>query len=109
MAEMCFTDHAPNPDGVGAKYAMGMNEFNDYRRMIIDIQDDKLPAVFFGVEADYYPGCAKHFSKWLTAGDFDLVLGSIHYLGNWGFDSTCLLYTSPSPRDRTRSRMPSSA
>ena len=24
-------------------------------------------------------------------------------------DVTCLLYTSPSPRDRTRSRMPSSA
>ena len=24
-------------------------------------------------------------------------------------DRTCLLYTSPSPRDRTRSRMPSSA
>ena len=24
-------------------------------------------------------------------------------------DLTCLLYTSPSPRDRTRSRMPSSA
>ena len=29
---------------------------------------------------------------------------------DWGGDlSTCLLYTSPSPRDRTRSRMPSSA
>ena len=26
-----------------------------------------------------------------------------------GFTITCLLYTSPSPRDRTRSRMPSSA
>ena len=26
-----------------------------------------------------------------------------------GTDSSCLLYTSPSPRDRTRSRMPSSA
>ena len=25
------------------------------------------------------------------------------------FMRTCLLYTSPSPRDRTRSRMPSSA
>ena len=25
------------------------------------------------------------------------------------FDNGCLLYTSPSPRDRTRSRMPSSA
>ena len=26
-----------------------------------------------------------------------------------GPDNNCLLYTSPSPRDRTRSRMPSSA
>ena len=26
-----------------------------------------------------------------------------------GMDQICLLYTSPSPRDRTRSRMPSSA
>ena len=26
-----------------------------------------------------------------------------------GFALACLLYTSPSPRDRTRSRMPSSA
>ena len=28
---------------------------------------------------------------------------------NYGSVYTCLLYTSPSPRDRTRSRMPSSA
>ena len=27
----------------------------------------------------------------------------------YGVTNTCLLYTSPSPRDRTRSRMPSSA
>eukprot|EP00656_Telonema_subtile_P001676 TRINITY_DN1072_c0_g1_i7.p2 TRINITY_DN1072_c0_g1~~TRINITY_DN1072_c0_g1_i7.p2 ORF type:complete len:110 (+),score=29.36 TRINITY_DN1072_c0_g1_i7:128-457(+) len=30
-------------------------------------------------------------------------------LGNGGDVRSCLLYTSPSPRDRTRSRMPSSA
>ena len=29
--------------------------------------------------------------------------------GQPGFASTCLLYTSPSPRDRQKSRMPSSA
>ena len=38
----------------------------------------------------------------------------VHYsaLGNLTIkegDKVCLLYTSPSPRDRTRSRMPSSA
>ena len=31
------------------------------------------------------------------------------YLGNLQCNESCLLYTSPSPRDRTRSRMPSSA
>ena len=31
------------------------------------------------------------------------------YTGKQKLVDTCLLYTSPSPRDRTRSRMPSSA
>ena len=31
------------------------------------------------------------------------------FLGNGGSASTCLLYTSPSPRDAHESRMPSSA
>ena len=31
------------------------------------------------------------------------------YFQRFGKFSICLLYTSPSPRDRTRSRMPSSA
>ena len=30
-------------------------------------------------------------------------------LASFGIQTACLLYTSPSPRDRTRSRMPSSA
>ena len=38
-----------------------------------------------------------------------LFQSSSFMLGNKGFFYLCLLYTSPSPRDRTRSRMPSSA
>ena len=38
------------------------------------------------------------------------IIGSIGVLmDGFGLTGTCLLYTSPSPRDRTRSRMPSSA
>ena len=33
----------------------------------------------------------------------------IDYIGSWGPAICCLLYTSPSPRDSFRSRMPSSA
>ena len=46
--------------------------------------------------------------------DYDLLgkqWAAVRGLHNAGvnFVYTCLLYTSPSPRDRTRSRMPSSA
>ena len=37
------------------------------------------------------------------------VLRELAQLGFAGVYIGCLLYTSPSPRDRTRSRMPSSA
>ena len=37
----------------------------------------------------------------------DLTLNQIHFFTSLGND--CLLYTSPSPRDTRRSRMPSSA
>ena len=42
-------------------------------------------------------------AKGVSDGDFVMVIG---YPGS---TNSCLLYTSPSPRDRTRSRMPSSA
>ena len=37
------------------------------------------------------------------------LVHNFNRLANQAMDSYCLLYTSPSPRDRTRSRMPSSA
>ena len=38
-----------------------------------------------------------------------LYLGNLEALRDWGHAKDCLLYTSPSPRDMRRSRMPSSA
>ena len=60
-------------------------------------------------------------SAWMTAGEFKAGVSSASVAlvvksGNGvileasgSANMTCLLYTSPSPRDRTRSRMPSSA
>ena len=44
-------------------------------------------------------------------GYYDILLLLLYYniIVNPRQSPTCLLYTSPSPRDRTRSRMPSSA
>ena len=70
------------------------------------------------VIARYYGARQSKMVKQATAATF--ILGSflsvlVMVLGHFGLYpllellGTCLLYTSPSPRDRTRSRMPSSA
>ena len=46
-----------------------------------------------------------HLNNLLDSKDLDSFKGMVNELR----DTCCLLYTSPSPRDRTRSRMPSSA
>ena len=56
-----------------------------------------------------------HFGRWLSSFTrhvlswFFGTLGCSLAIIAINFRNVCLLYTSPSPRDRTRSRMPSSA
>ena len=52
-----------------------------------------------------------HVSATIGAGMHLLanVISIPFFIRTKGWDVVCLLYTSPSPRDRTRSRMPSSA
>ena len=49
----------------------------------------------------------------LSAGELEwsdgMLYPLLHRLGRLGYVTTCLLYTSPSPRDGLLSRMPSSA
>ena len=48
---------------------------------------------------------SQEFGKWLTFGGISFIAAIVGLV----LLLSCLLYTSPSPRDRTRSRMPSSA
>lgn len=87
IEEICFTDHVPTPGTYDARHRMTLSEFPAYREMIAALRDDESPRVRFGIEADYYEGCEPFLREWLPAQDFDLVLGSVHYLDNWGFDN----------------------
>ena len=58
-----------------------------------------------------FSGLPKHWERETTPGGREYY---VHKLTGWATYQKpqplpCLLYTSPSPRDRTRSRMPSSA
>jgi len=88
ITEMCFTDHAPDPDGYDLKHRMEMDKYPFYRDKIKELRkNNKNPAVLFGIEADYYENCEKFLRPWLAGQDFDMVLGSIHYIKSWGIDN----------------------
>jgi histidinol-phosphatase (PHP family) len=42
--------------------------------------------VRLGLEVDYYPGRMGEVAELLAGHPFDLLLGSVHWLGAWGFD-----------------------
>ena len=66
--------------------------------------NDDVEDLFIQVEAEImrrFPKCP----PWSPYGSFSTIIEESKKLNL----KICLLYTSPSPRDRTRSRMPSSA
>ena len=71
-------------------YCAGMNKFSDIK-----------------VEGSAGPGLGEN----MMSGNIHVTGDVSQYAGASGHGGSifCLLYTSPSPRDRTRSRMPSSA
>ena len=78
------------------------------RRLNPDGSEDANVDVFAGLSTWVRAIALQPDGRVLIGGNFRYVdgvtAGSIARL-----DTSCLLYTSPSPRDRTRSRMPSSA
>ena len=87
IPEICFADHVPSPDGYDPTNRMKLNQFPRYMQMIRTLQDNQAPNVLLGIEADYYDGCVTFLGEWLPKQGFDLVLGSVHYIDDWGFDN----------------------
>ena len=90
--------------------AVGVDD-TEPKNTLDNITDDTavITIVFPSVTA---PAAAGDVSVSLTVGDLTAVTATYtvaDYDYMVDFDTPCLLYTSPSPRDRTRSRMPSSA
>jgi histidinol-phosphatase (PHP family) len=62
----------------------------DYVRLIEDAKRDGLP-VLLGLEMDWLHGKGDELRRFLAPYDWDIVLGSVHYIGAWGFDEPSFL------------------
>jgi histidinol-phosphatase (PHP family) len=57
----------------------------DYVRLIEAAKSAGLP-VLLGLEMDWVPGRAEDLRRFLAPYDWDIVLGSVHWIGAFGFD-----------------------
>ncbi len=87
IPEICFTDHIPSHNGYDPAHRMDFSQIALYRSMVLGVKDNTLPSVRFGIEADCYEGCEEFLGQWLPAQGFDFVLGSVHFIDDWGFDN----------------------
>ena len=62
----------------------------DYVRVVEEAKRAGMP-VLLGLEMDWIPGRADVLRSFLAPYDWDIVLGSVHYIGAWGFDDTRFL------------------
>ena len=91
---------------------MNKNIYNDFNKLNIDYFEKVQNSLHdpLGVNISNDVNWIKLNGKW-NFSEFPVVMGGTGQpiLFLHGFDSSCLLYTSPSPRDLSTSRMPSSA
>jgi histidinol-phosphatase (PHP family) len=63
----------------------------DYVRVVEEAKAARLP-VLLGVELDWIAGRAEALAEFLRPYDWDIVVGSVHYIGAWGFDCEEFLF-----------------
>jgi histidinol-phosphatase (PHP family) len=91
---LAFTDHLPLPHEFEREYAMAAEELEEYVHDVSLARDRGAQIgveVLMGIEADWLPEHPGHVEELLAEHDFDLVLGSVHFLDGWAFDDPRLI------------------
>ena len=92
---MCITDHLPMPEPYPQHYAMRPEEMPAYVGDVLAAarasRDSGGPEILLGIEADWLPDAFSEVESAIAAHPFDLVLGSVHFLGDWAFDDPDLV------------------
>lgn len=86
--EIGFSDHAPLVSHEDPKITMSIYQLPLYYRLIEDAQakfKNKIK-IKMSLEADYLPGYEEKTEEILKSYPFDYVIGSVHFIGKWGFD-----------------------
>lgn len=59
--------------------------FKNYQAFFDQARQEGIP-IKMGIEMDYTPGKEKEMEAFINAHPFDYVIGSVHWIGDWGID-----------------------
>lgn len=91
LAEIGFSDHIPlyffPPERRDPTLAMPEEQLPEYVESVLRLRDryPQIP-IRLGLEADYVPGHEEQLARILDPYPWDYVYGSVHFIGDWGFD-----------------------
>lgn len=92
LDEIGFAEHVPMywlpTDRRDPEIAMDEQQLAGYVETVLGLRA-KYPeiGVRLGIEADYIPGRERELETLLAPYPWDYVYGSVHYIGEWGFDN----------------------
>ncbi len=88
LKEIGFSDHAPFIVRPLPGITMKMDELPVYHKMIEDVRArfKSQLEIRIGIEADFIPGYEAKTKAMLDAYPYDYVIGSVHFIKDWGFD-----------------------
>lgn len=79
-----FSDHAPM--NFDQKYRMSFEQMKEYEKKVLDMKKKYREdiTILLGYEVDFLEG---YVDESVLKRDVDYFIGSIHFLGTWGFDN----------------------
>lgn len=90
-----FSEHSPRPAGFDYQHEYReqlSKHLPDYVREVLALKEKPQEGkggkcrVLFGMEMDWLEGQEDFVRAAIAANDFDYLIGSVHFLGHWGFD-----------------------
>lgn len=101
-----FSEHSPRPEGYDypSEYREHLAAtFEDYIREVTELREEQAAqgiTVLLGLEVDWLEEEIPYLRRMISSHKYDYLIGGIHFLGRWGFDSSAEDWAKLSPEKK---------
>ena len=89
LSEIGMSDHSPMPNGFDKAWRMDESELDSFLEELEAAQQQFKGQLVIkaALEVDYYEGAEEYIQYLAQYYDWDYLMGSVHFIGEWGFDN----------------------